>query len=158
MKMNPSEEKCNRKSNALKKFQSLHPAQHQLFSSIWCESAQKQGRSCFVLPTESEEINSEYTNMIKNKTLFQFRAEDEICGRPKLHKALVKTVSWDNNLLSIRTISPRTVKKFPSGNESNTENFAQIIQHEATYSKVLEINTRQESVKSQSLTEQKLPK
>ena len=153
--MNPSEEKRKCKSNALKKFQSLHPAQHQLFSSIWCESAQSQGRSCFVLPTESEEINSEYANMIKNKTLFQYRAEDEICERPKLHKALTKTVSWDNNLLSVRTISPRTVKKCPTVHHSKTENCPQQMQHEATYSQDSEIVTRQDPVKTQMKTGQK---
>merc|ERR1711874_64117 len=96
------EVKMDQKSNAVKKFQSRHPEQHKVFSAIF-QSA-KQTRQCvFTLPAETEEINGEWSNMIRNQDLAKYREEDETHRRTN---CLGKAVTWSENLLDIRTISP----------------------------------------------------
>ena len=95
-----------RKSAALKKFQSHHPDQHQLFSTVF-QSAKQCRTSKFLWQSESDQINCEWSNMIRNEELFRFREEDNNCEERKIAKRPLKTVSWSTNLLDIRTISPR---------------------------------------------------
>ena len=64
-------------SSAVKKFQSRHPTQHQLLTSMF-QSAKQSRKSVFSWQTESEQINCELSNMIRNEDLFKFRKEDEI--------------------------------------------------------------------------------
>eukprot|EP00092_Neocalanus_flemingeri_P002110 GFUD01002250.1.p1 GENE.GFUD01002250.1~~GFUD01002250.1.p1 ORF type:complete len:188 (+),score=21.86 GFUD01002250.1:133-696(+) len=104
--MNSPQAKCIGKSNALRKFKSRHPDQHKVFTGLF-ESAHQQVTSRFSWQSESEQIDNEWSNMIKNQTLFKFTEGDEICDQNKRHKRLAKTVSWSENLLDIKTISPR---------------------------------------------------
>ena len=80
-------------SSAVKKFQSRHPAQHQLLTSMF-QSAKQSRKSVFSWQTESEQINCELSNMIRNEELFKFRKEDEIFEKQRTNKPLGKRVSW----------------------------------------------------------------
>ena len=92
-------------SSAVKKFQSRHPAQHQLLTSMFQSSKQRR-KSVFACQTESDQLNCEWSNMIRNEELFKFRKEDDIFEEQKTFKPQGKRVSWSKNLLDIRTISP----------------------------------------------------
>merc|ERR1712179_38231 len=95
--------KMDQKSNAVKKFQSRHPEQHKVFSAIF-QSAKQTRQGVFPLPADTEEINGEWSNMIRNQDLLRYREEDETHRRTN---CLGKAVTWRENLLDIRTISPR---------------------------------------------------
>merc|ERR1711892_1077189 len=111
MNSKQDESKTSSKNNALKKFQSRHPDQHQLFSTMF-QSAKQTRNSSFSWQTQSEEINSDWTNMRKNEELIKFRKEDEIYETEKLSKPLSKTVTWSKNLLDIRTIRPNSAQSY----------------------------------------------
>ena len=111
MNSKQDESKTSSKNKALKKFQSRHPDQHQLFSVMF-QSAKQTRNSSFCWQTESEEINSDWTNMVKNEELIKFSKEDEIYETEKLSKPLSKSVTWSKNLLDIRTISPSLAQSY----------------------------------------------
>jgi len=92
-------------SNALKKFQSLHPAQHEQFSSI-LETAKQNKNFVFPLPSESEEINGEWCNMVKNRELVKFREDDKFFEAKRMRKYQGKFVTWRDNLVDIKPITP----------------------------------------------------
>merc|ERR1712098_49747 len=89
-------------SNALKKFQSQHPEQQKLFSSIF-QTAKKTRNQVFPIPCGSEEINGEWSNMLRNEELVKFREAD----REIKTKKNGKIVRWRENLLDIKTITPQ---------------------------------------------------
>jgi len=93
-------------SNALKKFQSLHPDQHELFSSI-LETAKQNKSSVFPLPSESEEINGEWCNMVKNRELIKYREADKLFEAKRMRKCQGKFVTWRKNLVDIKPITPQ---------------------------------------------------
>merc|ERR1712013_250604 len=88
-------------SNALRRFQSLHPDQHELFSSIFNRN------SVFPLPSQSEEIDGEWSNMVRNTELIKFREDDKLFEAKEMRKYREKTVTWRENLVDIKPITPQ---------------------------------------------------
>merc|ERR1712018_485472 len=117
MEAKQEETKIPQRSNALKKFQSHHPEQHQLFSSIF-QSAQQTRKAVFSTPSQAEELNCEWSNMIRNQELLKFRESDQELTTNRIKKSLGKTVTWRENLLDIKSITP------PSGCSSWRQTFS----------------------------------
>merc|ERR1712066_127988 len=90
----------NPKSRAAQKFRANHPYQHQMFSTL-VRSA-KQYKSKFVFQRESEEMNNELSNMVRNHENTQYRATDPACTKKRPES--VKHVRWSVCLCEVRTI------------------------------------------------------
>merc|ERR1711942_93230 len=71
--------------NALRRFQSLHPDQQALFSSIFVTAKQNRN-SVFPLPSGSVEINGEWSNMVRNTELIKFREDDKLFEAKEMRK------------------------------------------------------------------------
>ena len=93
-------------SNALRRFQSLHPDQHAMFSSIFV-TAKQDRNSVFPLPSQSEEIDGEWSNMVRNTELIKFREDDKLFEAKKMRKYREKTVTWRESLVDIKPITPQ---------------------------------------------------
>merc|ERR1719233_655285 len=89
-----------------KKFRSLHPYQHELFSSI-LETAKQNKNFVFPLPSESEEVNGEWCNMVKNRELTKYREADMLFEAKRMRKCQGKFVTWCENLVVIKPITPQ---------------------------------------------------
>ena len=91
--------------SAVKKFQPLHPENTNYSPQFF--NLQNPRKSAFSWQTESEQINCEWSNMIRNEELLKFREEDEIFVKQRTNKPQIKRGRWSKNLLDVRTISPQ---------------------------------------------------
>ena len=55
--------------------------------------------------SEEEQINNEYSNMVENQKIVQFREEDLPCDQKKKRQKVLKRVTWCENLVKVHTIS-----------------------------------------------------
>ena len=93
------------KSNASKKFHSLHPDQHKMLSNLL--NSAKQRKTCFALEENEDQINDELSNMMKNRNLMMFRDDDIVCENQRKSKAMLnKRISWSKNLIEVKLVLP----------------------------------------------------
>ena len=106
------------KSRASQLFLAKHPSQHHMFLNI--VKSVKDTKSKFLWQSEEEQINNEYSNMVENQKIVQFREEDLPCDQKKKRQKLLKRVTWCENLVKVHTISRMQPEVTESENDTKT--------------------------------------
>ena len=110
-------------------FLAKHPTQHDMFVNIL--KSVKHERSNLLFHREDDEMNSEYSNMVKNKNISQFRAEDLHCEQRRKRQKVLKRVTWCENLVNVHEICNNNEENFEE-DESEEDRTEQHIEKECS--------------------------
>jgi len=100
------------RSRATKMFLANHPSQHEIFVDILKSAKHESERPRFIFQREKDEMNSEYSNMMKNRAISQFREEDFSSERQRKRQKLLKKVTWRQDLVEVYKISTKDEESY----------------------------------------------
>merc|ERR1712179_585465 len=93
------------RSQATEKFTRLHPDSHSTFRAMMASA--RMTREDLQEDSEDQELATtpEITNMLKNKILTQFRADDDIEEVLRRNRKMItKKLSWSQNLIQVQIL------------------------------------------------------